>query len=55
MGESGSVHITIDNLELDDEEIDFDYIKSAESEWNRVNIFVNTINHKLNLKQVNTI
>ena len=32
MGESGSVHITIDDLE--DEDIDFDYVKSAESEFN---------------------
>jgi len=51
MGESGSVHITIDNLELDDEEIDFDYIKSAESEWNET--ITNTLEVKLNEEQIN--
>lgn len=51
MGESGSVHITIDDLDLDDEDIDFDYIKSAESEWNET--ITNTLEVKLNEEQIN--
>ena len=51
MGESGSVHITINDLDLDDEDIDFDYIKSAESEWNET--ITNTLEVKLNEEQIN--
>jgi hypothetical protein len=51
MGESGNVHITLDDLELDDEDIDFDYVKSAESEWNES--IVNTLSVTLNEEQIN--
>lgn len=49
IGESGTVHITIDDLE--DEDIDFDYVKSAQSEWNES--ITNTLEVKLNEEQIN--
>lgn len=51
MGESGNVHITLDDLELDDEELDFDYVKSAQSEWNES--LTNTLEIELNEEQIN--
>lgn len=47
IGESGSVHITID----EDDENDFDYLKSAESEFNET--ITNTLEVKLNEEQIN--
>ena len=49
IGESGTVHITIDDLE--DEDIDFDYVKSSQSEWNES--ITNTLEVKLNEEQIN--
>ena len=51
MGESGNVHITLDDLELDDAEIDFDYVKNAQSEWNES--ITNTLEIELNEEQIN--
>lgn len=51
MGESGNVHITLDDLELDDAEIDFDYVKNAQSEWNES--ITNTLEITLNEEQIN--
>jgi hypothetical protein len=51
MGESGNVHITLDDLELDDAEIDFDYVKNAQSEWNES--LTNTLEIELNEEQIN--
>lgn len=51
MGESGNVHITLDDLELDDEELDFDYVKNAQSEWNES--LTNTLEIELNEEQIN--
>ena len=48
MGESGNVHIT-----LDDAEIDFDYVKSSESEWNES--LSNTLSVTLNDEQINYV
>jgi len=53
MGESGSVHITLDDLELDDADIDFDYVKSAQSEWNES--LTNTLSVTLNEEQINYV
>ena len=53
MGESGNVHITLDDLELDDAEIDFDYVKSAQSEWNES--LTNTLSVTLNEEQINYV
>ena len=53
MGESGSVHITLDDLELDDADIDFDYVKSAQSEWNES--LTNTLSITLNEEQINYV
>ena len=51
MGESGSVHITIDDS--DNEDIDFDYVKSAQSEWNES--LTNTLSVTLNEEQINYV
>ena len=50
MGESGCVHITLDDS---DEELDFDYVKSAQSEWNES--LTNTLSVTLNEEQINYV
>jgi len=53
IGESGNVHITLDDLELDNVEINFYYDKSSESEWNES--LTNTLSVTLNEEQINYI
>jgi hypothetical protein len=50
MGESGNVHITLDE---DNSQIDFDYVKSSESEWNES--LSNTLSVTLNDEQINYV
>jgi hypothetical protein len=50
MGESGNVHITLDE---DNAEINFDYVKSSESEWNES--LSNTLSVTLNEEQINYV
>ena len=53
IGESGNVHITLDDLELDNVEINFYYDKSSESEWNES--LTNTLSVTLNEEQINYV
>ena len=50
MGESGNVHITLDE---DNAEINFYYVKSSESEWNES--LTNTLSVTLNEEQINYV
>lgn len=50
MGESGTVHIELEDEEEYGEEIDFNYNKCAESEWNET--LTNTIRIKLTDEQI---
>lgn len=50
MGESGTVHIELENVEEYGEEIDFTYSKSAQSEWQET--ITNTINIHLTDEQI---